>query len=143
MKSKKPMYGEVQHGKETGYGYEKVVYDNGGIDWYVDGTLENDFGPAEIIVEEDGTIEKHWYHSCYGEMEAPDFRGYPWLIEQMQAAELFEPEELMTLKHIKKCSAIFKSNGYFHYKGDRCDRIGQHNINGKHYCGYHKPRQLT
>lgn len=87
-------YTEVKHGKETGIGYELIITKKGCKVWRLNGRAHRIDGHA--YEELDGF--KSWYLN--GKLLYKDwFLKNPEKIKKMKAWELFEPEELVGLKH--------------------------------------------
>ena len=89
-----PKYKEVKPGKvRTGKGYELLLWSDGGKSWTYNGKLHREDGHAI-----EGNNRKEWY--LYGkQLEKDWFLKNQEQINKMKAWELFEPVELVRLKH--------------------------------------------
>ena len=87
-----PKYKIVRAGLETGSGYELLLWGDGDKWYYLDGEQHREDGPS--IERSNG--DKHWYLNgvtCNKKW----FLKNPEKIAEMQAWDLFEPEELVRL----------------------------------------------
>lgn len=92
-----PKYKEVEYGKQTGKGYEKVVYgiNSYGWCWCLNGVRHRTNGHATEF--SDGG--KQW--SLHGKvLDKNWFLANPKKINEMKAWELFTPEELVRLDKV-------------------------------------------
>lgn len=129
----------------TKIGYEVVTDSTGDTGFYYNGTYKNDFGPC--VIYKNGS--KIWLNDNYTKntFSRELFVKFPWLIVQMKAWELFEPEELVRLKNIKRCDGIYVSKNQWLWEipkepREQCKQVGKFNVDGKYYCRYHVKKAL-
>lgn len=90
-----PKYKTVKIGeKPTRYGYELLLLTEGRKSWTSNGFLHREDGPA-FEHKDDRNV---WY-ILGKELNKYWFLQHPEQINKMRAWELFEPEELVRLKH--------------------------------------------
>ena len=88
-----PDYKKVAIGFNKRYGYELVEWDDGHQEYHCNGNAHREDGPA--IIEWNG--KKTWWLDD-NKLKKKWFLENPKKIAEMQAWDLFEPEELVRLK---------------------------------------------
>ena len=86
-----PKYKKVK--RRTGNGYELLLWDDGDKSYYFNGGYHKEDGPAYISL----SGNKRWYLNNQP-LTKQWFKENPEKINEMQAWEFFEPEELVRLK---------------------------------------------